>query len=108
MQLEKACVIFIGGFAACLESVFCVDVHMNLVATGGEDDCGYVWNVETGDALMCVSAFGDSVVAAKFSHDGAYVAFGSMDGTVQIADCRTMQRVVSLNEPSEVCVSVRN
>lgn len=52
--------------------------------TGGEDDKAYVWSTENADIVFEVAGHNDSVVAAEFSSDGAYLATGDMAGKIQV------------------------
>lgn len=66
-------------------SVFCISSSpkdLNLVATGGEDDKGYVWNVETGEIKFECDSHKDSVISCGFNADGKYVMTADMAGTV--------------------------
>lgn len=66
--------------------VFCGSLHPTekLAVTGGEDDKAYVWSTENGDIVFEVSGHNDSVVAAEFSSDGAFLATGDMAGKIQV------------------------
>lgn len=83
------------------QSVFTVDLHPAfpnppLAVSGGEDDMAYIFcplppvgdnpsviNNET-FAPIPLDGHTDSVVAAKWSHDGDMVATGGMDGKVRV------------------------
>lgn len=66
--------------------VFCGSLHPTekLAVTGGEDDKAYVWNTDTGDIVFEVTGHNDSVIAADFSSDGAYLMTGDMAGRIQV------------------------
>ncbi|KAH7097371.1 WD40 repeat-like protein [Auriculariales sp. MPI-PUGE-AT-0066] len=68
------------------KSVFTVHAHPRLpiAVSGGEDDLGYIWDIESGEQLVRLSGHTDSVSAAQFSADGELVATGGMDGKVRI------------------------
>ena len=70
------------------KSVFCVDVQPRtentLVASGGEDDVCYVWNLQSGEVLKKLDSFKDSVTHVKFNHDGSYLAVADMSGTIMV------------------------
>lgn len=55
-----------------------------LVVSGGEDDNGYLWRLDTGEEVAKLSGHTDSVVTAGWSCDGEMVATGGMDGRVRV------------------------
>lgn len=55
----------------------------NLIITGGMDDVGLVWNLET-QSSIAVNGAKDSVSTVAFSHDGTYAALGAENGAVLI------------------------
>jgi len=67
-------------------SVFTVTTHPSqlIAASGGEDDLGYLWNIESGEVLVKLTGHSDSVTSIAFSSDGELVATGAMDGKVRI------------------------
>ena len=77
------------------KSVFCVsvqqqrgdtsDVDDNLkVATGGEDDCCYLWDLKTGAVSHKWDNFKDSVTQVRFNSDGSLLAMADMSGLIQV------------------------
>lgn len=70
-------------------SVFCCDFHPEgkLVATGGEDDKAFVWNVETGQEVMECLGHKDSVIFVGFCFDGAHLATADMSGVIKVWKC---------------------
>ncbi|PAV16069.1 ribosome biogenesis Sqt1 [Pyrrhoderma noxium] len=68
------------------KSVFAVSMHPTqpIAASGGEDDLGYLWNVENGETLVKLTGHTDSVIATAFSSDGELVSTGGMDGKVRV------------------------
>ncbi|ROT84898.1 angio-associated migratory cell protein isoform X1 [Penaeus vannamei] len=56
----------------------------DLVATGGEDDQAYVWDITNGNVLFTCAGHKDSVVCVKFNHDGSLLATGDMSGYIQV------------------------
>jgi len=97
------------------KSVFVVHAHPRLpiAVSGGEDDLGYIWNIEDGEQLVKLSGHTDSVSAAQFSADGELVATGGMDGKVRVwrrvstdQTYKTWEFLTELQGPDEVIVSV--
>jgi len=68
------------------KSVFCIDIQPKvekpLVASGGEDDICYIWDLETGQVKQKLDNFKDSVTHVKFNHDGSYLAVADMAGNI--------------------------
>lgn len=99
-------------------SVFTVSAHPHapIVASGGEDDLGYLWDYTTGEEIVKLTGHTDSVTSIAFSSDGEMISTGGMDGKI-----RTWRRVgktgwkkweflTELQGPDEVMVraSIRN
>uniref|UniRef100_A0A7S4VBT6 Anaphase-promoting complex subunit 4 WD40 domain-containing protein n=1 Tax=Alexandrium monilatum TaxID=311494 RepID=A0A7S4VBT6_9DINO len=92
------------------ESVLSVAVNpvdWRSLATGGQDDVAVLWTLEEHAAgLRCVErcrleGHSDSVVQVAFSHDGAFVATGSYDGSVRVWAAANGALVHSLEGPSK-------
>jgi len=70
------------------KSVFCIDVQPKtekpLVASGGEDDICYIWDLESGEVKQKLTDFKDSVTHVKFNHDGSYLAVADMSGMIKV------------------------
>ena len=76
------------------KSVFCVSVQQQRgdttdnddlkVATGGEDDCCYLWDLKTGSVSHKWDNFKDSVTQVKFNSDGSLLAMADMSGLIQV------------------------
>ena len=68
--------------------MFCIDVQpvseKPLVASGGEDDICYIWDLETGEVKQKLTNFKDSVTHVKFNQDGSYLAVADMSGMVMV------------------------
>jgi WD40 repeat protein len=75
-------------FSQHKEPVFCVDIlkDSGVVATGGQDDMGYVWDSVSDTRLVDISGHKDSVVVAKFSPDGKFLLTADMAGFIQVFD----------------------
>ncbi|KAL1343513.1 hypothetical protein HN51_029887 [Arachis hypogaea] len=69
-----------------LYSAACSPSDATLVATGGQDDRGFLWNI--GDEVWYSELKGhkDSVSSLAFSHDGQFLASGCLGGIVQVWD----------------------
>lgn len=55
-----------------------------MLATGGQDDVGALWDLEEGVHVGEVDGSGESVSTVSFSHDGSYAAFGSENGAIAV------------------------
>lgn len=55
-----------------------------LAVSGGEDDNGYLWRMDTGEEIAKLSGHTDSVITTDWSKDGELVATGGMDGRVRV------------------------
>ncbi len=91
------------------EPIYAADVHPNdktLLVTGGGDDWArlirYEHMTEEYRVVAELGPHNDSVIAAKFSHDGALLATGSMDGQVKVWKGLTGEPVHVLEGPSEL------
>ena len=78
-----------------------------LVATGGGDDCAYLWHVgqdafeQTGGAVLELAGHSDTVSCLAFSRDGALLATGGMDGRVKVWVVATGACQCTLEGPGE-------
>ncbi|KAJ2157847.1 60S ribosomal subunit assembly or modification protein [Coemansia sp. RSA 552] len=93
------------GFFLHKEPVFSVDLHptqQNLVVSGGGDDRGYLWHLDTGQVVAELDKHEDSVSAVKFSRDGTFVATGGMDGKVLVFNVEKRERCATLEGPDEI------
>jgi len=66
-------------------SVFCCSLNISagLVATGGEDDLGYVWNLD-GEVQFTMEGWGDSVTCVAWNADSTMLAACDMAGCVKV------------------------
>lgn len=55
-----------------------------MLASGGQDDVGALWDVEIGAHVGEVDGGGESVSTVAFSVDGSYAAFGSENGAIAV------------------------
>ncbi|CAL5209313.1 unnamed protein product [Lathyrus oleraceus] len=74
------------GHTGELYAASCSPTDMTLVATGGGDDKGFLWQINNGDWASELNGHTDSVSSLGFSHDGKFLATGSFDGTVKVWD----------------------
>eukprot|EP00040_Diaphanoeca_grandis_P019920 m.105521 g.105521 ORF g.105521 m.105521 type:complete len:430 (+) comp27656_c0_seq1:104-1393(+) len=56
----------------------------NVVASGGEDDKAFAWNVADGSKILEVTDHKDSVVQVTFNRAGTLLATASMDGMIVV------------------------
>eukprot|EP01039_Chlorochromonas_danica_P006249 gene6249-6890_t len=80
-------------FTGHSQSIFCVAVHPTipgLIATGGEDDRGFLWRLPLSSsaapeaAPLELTGHTDSVTSVGFNFNGNLLLTGSYDGTVRI------------------------
>ncbi|CAI9115643.1 OLC1v1016607C1 [Oldenlandia corymbosa var. corymbosa] len=74
------------GHADEVFTVACSPTDRNLVATGGKDDIGFLWNICQGDWAFKLKGHSNSVSTLGFSFDGQLLASGSFDGLVKVWD----------------------
>lgn len=74
-------------------AVFCIDTSKNYLASGGEDDKFYVYNLDEKGLPTSVhyesEKFKDSVTCIKFSQDGKFVAAADMSGSIRVLEVET-------------------
>lgn len=76
-----------------------------MAATAGGDDVGGVWNLATGERSHTLEGHTDTVNLVAWSGDGAYLATGSLDGTVRVwEECNPPCPLACLR----ACLSVMN
>ncbi|KAJ1332132.1 hypothetical protein BSLG_008951 [Batrachochytrium salamandrivorans] len=95
----------VQGFFDHREPIYAVALHPTdpaIAATGGGDDRGYLWRIDTGEKLYDLGVHSDSVVAIAFSNDGKYVASGGMDGKVLVFRVDGGHLEQSLEGPTEI------
>ena len=67
-------------------SVFCCSLNSSegLVATGGEDDKGYVWKLGNGEVMFTMDQWSDSVTEVAWNKDGSMLAAADMSGNIKV------------------------
>lgn len=69
------------------EDALCVaasPTDRRMLASGGQDEVGALWDLEDGVHVGEVDGAGESVSTVAFSADGAYAAFGSENGAIAV------------------------
>lgn len=64
-----------------------------LAVTGGQDDRGFVWRLDTGEPVFECGGHGDSVTCAAFNHDSTLAATADMSGAVRVWGVEQRQKV---------------
>ncbi|KAF8583725.1 WD40 repeat-like protein [Ramaria rubella] len=80
---EDSSISHFGGHEG---SVFAVSLHPSqpLAISGGEDDLGYIWNLEDGEVVVKLTGHTDSVTSVGWSYDGELASTGGMDGRIRV------------------------
>ena len=67
-------------------SVFKVSLNQSegLVASGGEDDKGYVWSVKDGEVVFSMEEWSDSVTEMVWNKDCSMLAASDMAGNIKV------------------------
>lgn len=87
------------GHTGELYAVACSPTDPNLVATGGGDDKGFLWNICQGDWAFELQGHSDSISSLGFSNDGQLLASGSFDGLVKVWDMSSRNLKCTLDGP---------
>ena len=89
------------GHQGPIYSVACNPIlNSRQVATGGEDDLVYLWQVGDGEVHHKLQGHTDSVTSLEFSKDGRLLASGGMDGVVNIWESSSATLKQKLEGPS--------
>lgn len=67
-------------------AVFTCSLHpsKDWASTGGEDDMGYIWDINTGEVIYEITGHKDTLINCTFNADGNYLVSGDMAGEVQV------------------------
>lgn len=68
-------------------SVFCGSLSKNgeLAVTGDENDKAYLWDINTGESILCTEgSHDDSIIFADFNYSDKYVATADMSGGIKL------------------------
>lgn len=60
----------------------------SLLASGGSDSVGRVWDLRTGRSIMTLEGHVRAITALDFSPDGYHIVTGSLDNSCQVWDLR--------------------
>ncbi|CAG8440228.1 3056_t:CDS:10 [Diversispora eburnea] len=82
-----------GKFIGSAREVYAIRFQNDgsLVATGGLDAIGRVWDLRTGRSAMVLEGHVKDILAVDFSPNGYQVATGSADNSIRIWDIRTLR-----------------
>ena len=72
------------GYFSHTESVFAADTFGDIAVSGDAADTCFVWRLSDGETLTTLTGHADSVVAVRFTNDGALGMTAAMDGTVRV------------------------
>ena len=70
--------------------------------TTGEGDSIIVWNIESGEQIACLSAHTNWISTICFSPCGKFLTSGGEDGTVNVWDVNTWQKVQTYTDYGDV------
>uniref|UniRef100_A0A023FL40 Putative angio-associated migratory cell protein n=1 Tax=Amblyomma cajennense TaxID=34607 RepID=A0A023FL40_AMBCJ len=100
VPLDEAAV----SFSAHRGSAFVCAVSGNgqYLVTGGEDDRGCVWRLDSGELVFACGGHTDSVTGAAFNHDSTLVATADMSGSVHVWSVETQQSVCDLDMSTDL------
>lgn len=100
VPLDEAAV----SFSAHRGSAFVCAVSSDgqYVVTGGEDDRGCIWHLDSGALVFECGGHTDSVTAAAFNHDSSLVATADMSGSVHIWSTEMRQSVCDLDMSTDL------
>lgn len=88
--LDNAAVSFTAHHGSAF--VCAVSGDNRYIVTGGEDDRGCVWHLDTGELAFECGGHADSVTGAAFNHDSTLVATADMGGAVRVWSVESHQQ----------------
>ncbi|QRV88655.1 U4/U6 small nuclear ribonucleoprotein Prp4 [Ceratobasidium sp. AG-Ba] len=77
-----------------------------LVASGGLDAIGRVWDLRTGRTAMVLDGHGQAIYGMDFSPNGYQIATGSGDNTVRIWDMRSLRALYTIGAHTSIVSDV--
>ncbi|ELU44280.1 U4/U6 snRNP-specific spliceosomal protein [Rhizoctonia solani AG-1 IA] len=77
-----------------------------LVASGGLDAIGRVWDLRTGRTAMVLDGHGQAIYGMDFSPNGYQIATGSGDNTIRIWDMRSLRALYTIGAHTSIVSDV--
>ena len=91
------------------KEVFAIKFHPDgsLVATGGLDAIGRMWDLRTGRSVITLDGHARGIYGLDISPNGYHVATGSADGSVKLWDLRQNKCVFTIPAHSTIVSDVK-